>query len=68
MKYYAELGVKFKVCGLAAEDYGYSDKDFYEFVEVVPSAITELVHWQQQGYALMTPVVMEKKFATDEIR
>jgi len=68
MKYYAELGVKFKVCGLAAEDYGYSDKDFYAFIEVVPSAITELVHWQQQGYALMTPVVMEKKFATDEIR
>ena len=68
MKYYAELGVKFKVCRLAAEDYGYSDKDFYEFVEVVPSAITELVHWQQQGYALMTPVVMEKKYSTDEIR
>lgn len=68
MRYYAELGVKFKVCGLAAEDYGYSDKDFYEFVEVVPSAITELVHWQQQGYALMTPVVMEKKYSIDEIR
>lgn len=68
MRYYAELGVKFKVCGLAAEDYGYSDKDFYEFIEVVPSAITELVHWQQQGYALMTPVVMEKKYSIDEIR
>ena len=68
MKYYAELGVKFRVCGMAAEDYGYSDKDFYEFIEVVPSAMTELVHWQQQGYALMTPVVMEKKHAIDEIR
>ena len=68
MRYYAELGVKFKVCGLAAEDYGYSDKDFYEFIEVVPSAITELVHWQQQGYALMTPVVLEKKYSIDEIR
>jgi len=68
MRYYAELGVKFKVCGLAAEDYGYSDKDFYEFIEVVPSAITELVHWQQQGYALMAPVVMEKKYSIDEIR
>ena len=68
MRYYSELGVKFKVCGLAAEDYGYSDKDFYEFIEVVPSAITELVHWQQQGYALMAPVVMEKKYSIDEIR
>ncbi|MBT8133574.1 MAG: DsrE family protein [Gammaproteobacteria bacterium] len=68
MKYYAELGVKFKVCGMAAEDYGYSDKDFYEFIDVVPSAMTELVHWQQQGYALMTPVVMEKKYSINEIR
>lgn len=68
MKYYAELGVRFKVCGLAAEDYGYSDKDFYDFIDVVPSAITELVHWQQQGYALMTPVVMDKKFSIEEIR
>lgn len=68
MRYYAALGVKFKVCGLAAGDYGYIDKDFYEFIEVVPSAITELVHWQQQGYGLITPVVMEKKYAIDEIR
>lgn len=68
MRYYAALGVKFKVCGLAAEDYGYIDKDFQEFIEVVPSAITELVHWQQLGYALITPVVMEKKHAIEEIR
>jgi len=68
MKYYAALGVKFKVCGLAAEDYGYIDKDFHEFIEVVPSAITELAHWQQQGYALITPVVMEKKYSIEEIR
>ena len=68
MRYYAALGVKFKVCGLAAEDYGYIDKDFHEFIEVVPSAITELVHWQQQGYALITPVVMEKKYSIEEIR
>lgn len=68
MRYYASLGVKFKVCGLAAEDYGYTDKDFYEYIEVVPSAITELVHWQQQGYALITPMVKEKKFTIEEIR
>ncbi len=68
MRYYAELGVKFKVCGLAAADYGYIDKDFYEFIEVVPSAIVELSHWQQQGYSLITPVVMDKKYSIEEIR
>ena len=68
MRYYASLGVKFKVCGLAAQDYDYSIDDFYEFIEVVPSAITELSHWQQQGYSLITPTVLEKKYAIEEIR
>jgi intracellular sulfur oxidation DsrE/DsrF family protein len=68
MRYYASLGVEFKVCGLAAQDYGYRPDAFYEFVEVVPSAITELAHWQLQGYALITPVVMEKHFSIEEIR
>lgn len=68
MRYYASLGVNFRVCGLAAEDYGYADEDFYDFIEVAPSAITELAHWQQQGYSLITPVVMEKKYAIEDIR
>ena len=68
MRYYASLGVMFKVCGIAAHDYGYDTDAFYEFIEVVPSAITELAHWQLQGYALITPMVMEKKFTIDEIR
>lgn len=68
MRYYADLGVKFKVCGQAAEDYGYSLKDFQDFIEVVPNAITELVHWQQQGYALIVPQVMDKKFDLESIR
>lgn len=68
MRYYAALGVNFRVCGLAAVDYGYLDKDFYEFIEVAPSAITELAHWQQQGYSLITPVVMDKKYSIEEIR
>jgi intracellular sulfur oxidation DsrE/DsrF family protein len=68
MRYYASLGVKFKVCGIAAHDYGYASDDFYEFIDVVPSAITELAHWQLQGYALITPTVMEKKFSIEEIR
>lgn len=68
MRYYASFGVKFKVCGLNADDYGYDTEDFYEFIEVVPSAITELAHWQQKGYALISPTIMNKKYSIDEIR
>lgn len=68
MRYYASLGVKFKVCALAAEDYGYRAQDFHDFVEVVPSAITELAHWQLQGYALITPQVQLRRRSIEEIR
>lgn len=68
MRYYASLGVQFRVCGIAAHDYGYKADDFYDFVEVIPSAITELAHWQLQGYALITPKVMDKRFSIEEIR
>ena len=51
MRYYSELGVDFRVCGLAAEDYGYTAKDFQDFITLTPSAITELSHWQAQGYS-----------------
>jgi hypothetical protein len=68
MRYYADLGVSFKVCGQAAEDFGYAVKDFQDFVEVVPNAITELAHWQQQGYALIVPRVLDKKIDIESIR
>lgn len=68
MRYYASLGVEFKVCGLATQDYGYQAKDFQDFIQIVPSAMTELAHWQNQGYALITPVVTEKRFSIEEIR
>ena len=68
MRYYASLGVSFKVCALAAHDYGYSVEDFYDFVDLVPSAITELAHWQLQGYALITPQVPIRTKTIDEIR
>ena len=68
MRYYASLGVEFKVCGLAAGDYDYAADAFHEFVDVVPSAITELAHWQLQGYALITPTVVEKRLSVEEIR
>ena len=68
MRYYADLGVTFKVCGQAAEDYGYAVKDFHDFIEVVPNAITELAHWQQQGYALIVPQILDKKIDIESIR
>lgn len=68
MHYYAALGVEFKVCSLAAEDYGYAVEDFQDFIEVVPSAFTELVHWQMQGYALITPRVYERTERLEAIR
>ena len=68
MRYYAQLGVEFRVCGLAAEDYGYSRDDFQDFVIMVPSAITELAHWQLQGFALITPQVMTRHKSIEEIR
>ncbi|MCK5648659.1 MAG: DsrE family protein [Gammaproteobacteria bacterium] len=68
MRYYEQLGVEFRVCGDAADDYGYTLNDFHDFVKVVPSAIVELAHWQTQGYALIRPLVFEKKFTIEEIR
>jgi intracellular sulfur oxidation DsrE/DsrF family protein len=68
MRYYATLGVEFKVCGLAARDYGYDTGDFQDFIQVVPSAITELAHWQIKGYALIKPEVMSKRYSIDELR
>jgi hypothetical protein len=68
MRYYADLGVSFKVCGQAAEDFGYAVADFQDFIEVVPNAITELAHWQQQGYALITPYILDKRFDIESIR
>jgi len=68
MRYYAQLGVEFKVCGLASHDFGYRVSDYYEFIQVVPSAMPEIAHWQMEGYALITPRIMDKKFSTEEIR
>lgn len=68
MRYYALLGVEFKVCGLAATDFGYVANDFQPFVEIVPSAFTELAHWQQQGYALIVPQVHIRHRSLEEIR
>lgn len=68
MRYYAGLGVAFKVCGQAMADFGYAARDMQDFVEIVPNAITELAHWQQQGFALIVPQIQDKRFAVETIR
>jgi intracellular sulfur oxidation DsrE/DsrF family protein len=68
LRYYAQLGVRVRLCALAAADYGYQPADLYDFVELAPSAMADLVYWQQQGYGLVIPQVLEKRFSIDEIR
>lgn len=68
MKYYEALGVEFRVCELAANDYGYTARDFQDFIIMAPSAIVELGHWQQEGYALIRPIVYTKSLSIEEIR
>ena len=68
MKYYQSLGVEFRVCGIAAEDYGYTKEDFQDFIVMTPSAITELGHWQQEGYALIQPVIYTRTHTIEDIR
>jgi intracellular sulfur oxidation DsrE/DsrF family protein len=68
MRYYAQQGVKFRICGQAMKDYGYTPADLQDFVEVAPSAIPELVYWQNQGYALVRPLIQEKLFSIEDIR
>ncbi|WP_078119931.1 DsrE family protein [Thiosocius teredinicola] len=68
MRYYASLGVKFRVCGIAANDYDYDAETFYDFVDIVPSAMVEVAYWQQRGYGLVIPQMHEKRYTTDEIR
>jgi intracellular sulfur oxidation DsrE/DsrF family protein len=68
MRYYHSLGVQFRACSLAAQDYHYTPEDLYDFVDLVPSAPTDIVQLQMQGYALIAPIVKDKKFSIEEIR
>lgn len=67
LRYYTELGAEVKVCAIAARDFGLKAEDFHDFVQVVPNAIAEIAHWQQKGYALMIPQVMEKTLSKEEL-
>lgn len=67
MRYYAELGVEFRVCALSLEEFSYTQADMQDFVTIIPSAITDLAHWQNKGYALIIPRVFDKNFTLDEL-
>ncbi|HEC18168.1 MAG TPA: hypothetical protein ENI97_02365 [Gammaproteobacteria bacterium] len=68
MRYYADLGVEFRLCAIAARNYDYAASDLQDFVKLVPSGIAELAHWQSKGYVLIAPNVQEKRYRIDEIR
>jgi len=68
LRYYSELGVKIRVCSQAVDLFGYNPEDFPDFVTLIPAAIAEVIHWQQMGYVLVAPVILEKKFSLEEIR
>lgn len=68
MRYYAQLGVEFRLCSIAARDYDYVLNDLQDFVQLIPSGIAELAHWQKEGYVLIAPRIQEKRFAIAEIR
>jgi hypothetical protein len=68
MRYYADLGVEFRLCAMTARDYDYLPKDLQGFVQLIPSGLAELAHWQNQGYVLITPKIQEKRHAIADIR
>lgn len=68
MRYYAELGVEFRVCSLSAQQFGYEAQDLQEFVQLIPSAVTELVHWQAKGHSIIVPKILEKQYTVEELR
>jgi len=65
LKALADQGVLFRVCRNAANYRGYGPGDFYDVVTVVPSAVTELVKWQAQGYAYISGQVIHRTRRSD---
>ena len=68
MQQLANQGVEFKVCAYTTDIYGYRDEEFYDFVEIVPSAIAEVAYWQSKGYALVMPQVAESRRTIEQMR
>ena len=68
MRYYAELGVDFRVCAYSLREFDYKPKDMQDFIRIIPSAVTDLTHLQNQGYALIIPRMHDKTYTNEEIR
>jgi len=68
MRYYADLGVEFRLCAITAREFDYQLADLQDFVQVVPSGLVELAHWQNEGYVLITPKIQERNQSISEIR
>ena len=50
---FAEMGVKFEVCVVAATTLGFEPEDFHGFVRVVPLGSYALAYHQSRGYAVV---------------
>ena len=68
MSYYAELGVEFRVCANTLKEFDYQPSDMQEFIRIIPSAVTDLTHLQNKGYALIIPRVHDKNYTNEELR
>lgn len=45
--------IQFRLCQASARMQGYNEKDFYNFVSMVPMADAEIVQLQNRGYAYL---------------
>lgn len=45
--------IQFRLCRASARMQGFNDKDFYDFITLVPMADAELVKLQHKGYAYL---------------
>lgn len=53
---------------MVVKDFGDQITNLLPFTKVTLSAISELVRWQNRGYALITPMITDMKVATEAIR
>ena len=49
---FAKQGIRFEICGVAANFQGFAAEDLHGFVTVVPAGPYALAYWQTKGYTL----------------
>jgi len=55
MKELISKGVKFVACNNALNSYGIKKENLFDFVDIVPAGVLELVIKQKEGYAYIKP-------------